>query len=714
MTLSDNKRNNGTDISLVGEAVSSTTYDEVFLSCTSGYCIFDQHQNLQAFSSDFPNLYPTIKDKIVMGMSYLDYMKVFFENTAVQNMGSAANVDAWVHAALKVFETKSARHTHHLHDGRWMQIIMSNTSTGHWLFVAMDITEFRESQLALERHHQRYRSFAYLAMDWFWELDSELRYLYHSGHQTSLTNIENDQLVGQSRIEAIKPHAINNEGLQQHNQMMLNHEPFDVVLSWRNSDDRIRHVNVIAQPEFDGSGNFTGYLGCGREVTKEIKLQSRLNHLAEHDDLTGLVNRRVFESTLVDFLDLTSKRDSTATLCFIDLDQFKLVNDGGGHEAGDQLLKNIADTFSRLLGDDALVARLGGDEFGVILQTGINPALEQINHLIRHISSTPFDWKQRKYTIGASAGLVAIDESCSDMSELMSRADTACYMAKNAGRNQAQIYMYDEYFQDPISLELKQVNLLRYAMDNDGLMLYLQPIKTIQFERSHIHFEVLLRLTDEQNKVMSAGEFIPVAEKYDLMQHLDKWVLHESLSRLSDMHDQGLDVSFSINISGNTLSNKDSSSIYKSIITQSSIHPSMLVFEVTETVAIKNMETAKQFIREMKQFGCKFSLDDFGSGLSSFGYLKELSVDYLKIDGSFVKNLIDDPTCRAIVSAFNQLSHELGMETVAEFVEDSETEQLLKELGIDHAQGYGVGKPQPAHQWAEFLLEQQSQIKKAG
>jgi len=649
-----------------------------------------------------------------MGMSYSEYMRVFFDYTAVQNMGPATNADEWVHAAMKVFEKKNARHTHHLHDGRWMQIVMSNTTTGHWLFIAMDITDFRKSQLALEQQHQRYRSFAFMAMDWFWELDSELLYVYHSGHQASLTNISNTELVGLSRIESVMSHAINNDELQQHNRLLLEHKPFDVVLSWRFNDNSVRHVNVIAQPEFDKAGRFTGYLGCGREVTKEIKLQSRLNHLADHDDLTGLVNRRVFESALTDTLQLASKKETTATLCFIDLDQFKLVNDGGGHDAGDQLLKNIADTFWRLLGKEALVARLGGDEFGVILRMGINEALEQINKLIRHISSTPFDWKQRKYTIGASAGLVVIDESCSDMSELMSRADTACYMAKNAGRNQAQIYMYDEYFQDPVSLELKQVNLLRHAMDNDGLMLYLQPIKSIQFERSHTHFEVLLRLSDEHGKVMSAGEFIPVAEKYDLMQHLDKWVLHGSLREFAKMKAQGLDVSFSINLSGNTLSNKDSASLYQGIITQSSIDPRMLVFEVTETVAIKNIETAKKFIKEMKLFGCQFSLDDFGSGLSSFGYLKELSVDYLKIDGSFVKDMINDPTCRAIVSAFNQLSHELGMKTVAEFVEDSETESMLRELGIDFAQGYGVGKPQLAQKWTEILLEDQTDLKKAG
>ncbi len=713
MTFSENRKKSETDM-LVGESVSSTTYDEVFLNCTSGYCIFDQHQNLQAFSSDFPKLYPTICDQITMGMSYTDYMKVFYENSAVQNMGPAANVNEWIKSAIELFEKKSAQHTHHLHDGRWMQIVMSNTTTGHWLFIAMDITELRKSQLALEVQHQRYQSFARMAMDWFWELDSELCYVYHSGHQRSLTSYDNEELVGLSRVEVVKTHALDNDELRKHNQLLLEHKALNVVLSWRKSDNSIRHVNIIAEPEFDKYGNFTGYHGFGREVTQEIEIQSRLNHLADHDDLTGLLNRRAFESALAEILELIPKRESAATLCFIDLDQFKLVNDGGGHDAGDQLLKEVADTFGRQLDKDTLVARLGGDEFGIILRMGINDALKQINHIIRHISSTPFAWKQRKYTIGVSAGLVSIDEYHCDISELMSHADTACYMAKNAGRNQAQIYMYDEYFQDPVSLELKQVNLLRYAMDNDGLMLYLQPIKSIQYERSHTHFEVLLRLTDEQGQIMSAGEFIPVAEKYDLMQHLDKWVLHESIKELTNMRSQYLDVSFSINISGNTLSNKGSANLYQSIINQSSIDPRMLVFEVTETVAIKNIETAKNFIREMKLFGCRFSLDDFGSGLSSFGYLKELSVDYLKIDGSFVRDMINDSTCRAIVSAFNQLSHELGMKTVAEFVEDAETEAMLKELGIDFAQGYGVGKPQKVHEWVEFLQVKQAGLKKAG
>ncbi len=714
MKLSKHNERDVSVVSLVGKQVSSSTYDEVFLNCTDGYCVFDEHQNLQAFSSDFPLLYPTIRDKIEIGMSYADYMRVFFQHSAVRNMGSFDTEDEWVEQALTIFEQKTAQHSHHLHDGRWMQINMSNTSTGQWLFIAMDITQWRQSQRALKQNHERYRSFAHLAMDWFWELDEELKYVYHSDHKLSLTGLDANELIGMSRIDSVQEKAMPSEELDEHNLALREHRPFDLVLAWREPDGSIRHVNIVGKPEFDQDGRFTGYMGCGREVTKEILLQSRLNHIAEHDDLTGLVNRRAFENVLNERLRESAKLENVATLCFIDLDRFKLVNDGGGHDAGDQLLKDIAELFCKELGENALVARLGGDEFGVILQMGINEALDQINRLISLVSSTPFDWKQRKYTIGASAGLAAIDGQCNDISELMSNADTACYMAKNAGRNQAQIYVYDEYFQDPVSLELKQVNLLNDAMDNNGLMLYLQPIKPIQYETLHTHFEVLLRLKGQDGQVKSAGEFIPVAEKYDLMQHLDKWVLLEALDTLSSMKQIGLDVSFSINLSGNTLSNKESVKVYQSIIEESDVLPELLTFEVTETAAIKNVETAKKFIKQLKDYGCNFSLDDFGSGLSSFGYLKNLSVDFLKIDGSFVKNIASDNTCRAIVSAFNQLSHELGMETVAEFVEDEETEMLLKELGIDLAQGYGIGAPQPAEEWVNFLLQNQSKLSEAG
>ncbi len=695
-----------TPVSLVGEAVSSSTYDEAILNCTDGYCIFDADLRLQAFSSEFPFLYPKLTDLIQIGISYKDYLRAFAERKAIQNLGEIEDIDEWVESSLSFLDRDTVRHNHHLTDGRWMLIKISRTSTGHWIFIANDITKQQLNRLALEHSNQRFRAFAHLALDWFWELDADLNYIYHSSRQAEYVG---EVEVGESRIDFIDRIAVVDREMREHNQALKNHQFVDSVLEWKQESGHSRYLHIIAKPEFDDNGEFTGYLGSGREVTDEVVLQSRLNHLAEHDDLTGLINRRAFENELKDRLRGNSQKSNNATLCFLDLDQFKLVNDGGGHEAGDHLLRFIADSFVEQLDKKSIIARLGGDEFGLILPFDVNTSLEVINALISYVSTTPFTWNQRNYTIGVSAGLVCIDRTCADISELMSYADTACYIAKNSGRNQAQIYMYDEFFQDPVSLEIKQANLLRDAMDNDGLLLYLQPIKSIQKEMSHRHFEVLLRFKAPDGSIMSAGEFITVAEKYDLVQHLDNWVLRESLEALSIIESAGLDVSFSINLSGNSLNNAESVKRYTALIEESGLSPSLINFEVTETAAIKNISTAQKFIEQMKTFGCGFSLDDFGSGMSSFGYLKELQVDFLKIDGSFVKDMCNDPTCRAIVSAFNQLSHELGMETVAEFVEDKETELMLKEIGVDFVQGYGVGKPLAASEWVEFLLESKKQ-----
>ncbi len=691
-------------VTLVGDLASNESYDEAFLACSNGYCIFDAEQRLQAYSSDFPSHYPPLIEHINIGIRFEDYIRKFVETKAVQNLGQVDSVDDWVAAAVASLENKSLQYIHHLLDGRWMQIRMNRVSTGHWLFVSTDITEQRAAQEALKQSHHRFRTFAKLAMDWFWELDANLNYLYHSSEDVNLDGYEGNLMLGQSMIDALIGNIVQNNAWREYCVALRNHSEIDTVLEWQTDGAEPAYIHILASPQFNASNAFTGYMGCSREVTEDVLLKMQLNHIAEHDDLTGLVNRRAFELKLQETLRDSVQREKCATLCFLDLDQFKLVNDGGGHDAGDQLLIDIAEKFTQVLGTSALVARLGGDEFGVILPFEVNKSFQLITELIAQVSSSPFEWMQRKYTIGVSAGLVAIDSNSKDISECMSRADTACYIAKRAGRNQAQLYRYDEYFQDPVSLELKQVNLLRDAMDNGGLMLYLQPIKDIQQDQSHLHFEVLLRLSGSDGVVKSAGEFIPVAEKYDLMQHLDRWVVSNALSTLASLHSNHIDVSFSINISGNTLNNAENFAKIKTMIVDSKVDPSTITFEVTETAAIKNIANARQSILDMKTLGCSFSMDDFGSGLCSFGYLKELPVEYLKIDGGFVREMINDPTCRAIVSAFNQLSHELNMKTIAEFVENAETEALLKELGVDYVQGYSVGKPQNAEQWVELLV----------
>lgn len=699
-------------LSLVGERAQSSIYDEVFLSCTDGYCIFDAEGVLTSYSSTYPDLYPALKNDIFVGLRYCDYIRLFAERQAVQNLPPISNIDEWVNEQLQVVQQKEFAFTHHLQDNRWVNIKFTRASSGQWLFIAFDVTAVMEQKIELDKSRKLFKSFAALSCDWYWELDANLCYAHHSEHRQSLTGKSGLDLIGRNRIATLHDKVVHNSQYQLHNEQLKNHEPVNAVLEWNTDDGTLLRTQIVAEPHFV-DGVFSGYLGCSRDVSEEYQLKEQLNHLASHDDLTKLMNRRAFEATLNAICRLVQQKNSTFTLCFIDLDRFKLVNDGGGHEAGDELLRQIAQLFTAHVASHECIARLGGDEFAMILMGDITQSLERIDKVIAAIQSLVFMWNERRYSIGASAGLVGIDSAVTDISELLSRADAACYDAKHAGRNQARVYLYDEYYQNPQALEIKQLNVLRAAMDNDELLLYLQPLKPLksaELTATEVQrFEVLLRLVGSDGKPVSAGTFIPVAEKYDLMQKLDAWVVEQSLKRLLALHDRGLNVSFSINLSGNTLSCGKCLKHCENLLEEFCSSPELVCFEITETAAIRNLEDALHFIQVIKSYGCKFALDDFGAGMSSFGYLKSLPLDYLKIDGTFVKAMSTDPTCKAIVSAFNKLSHELGMKSVAEFVENTATEDLLRDMGIDYVQGYGIGEPCPIEEWeALFHMAQMS------
>ncbi|MBX2885135.1 MAG: EAL domain-containing protein [Granulosicoccus sp.] len=698
-----NQKEEKPGLALVGERAQSDIYDEVFLNCTDGYCIFSPDGALQSYSSSYPDLYPTLKDDICVGLLYADYLRMFAQRRAVRNLGSIDDIDAWIDGQLALTKGKQNSFIHHLHNGNWVNIQFTKASSGQWLFVAFDVTQIFLQKAALDESRQLFKSFAALSSDWFWQLDENLCYVYHSTHNSSLTGIKAHELIGKNRLDSLGDRIVKNQNYYIHAAQLHNHEAIDVVLEWYSEAGAIVRTHVCEEPRFT-LGTFSGYIGSARDVTEEFALKEQLKHLASHDDLTKLINRRAFEQRLDGVCKLVTQKNTAYTLCFIDLDRFKLVNDGGGHDAGDYVLKGISSIFSDHITSEETAARLGGDEFALILKDDVTAALTRVDKLIAAINGTVFTWHERNYTVGASAGLVAIDSQTNEISELLSRADASCYDAKNRGRNQAQIYIYDEYYQNPQTLEIKQVNVLRSAMDNDELLLYLQPLKSLKQNNATMRFEVLLRLLGDDKQPVSAGVFIPVAEKYDLMQTLDRWVIEQSLIRLSALHARGINVSFSINLSGNTLNNPKSIAVCESMLKELCTHPELVCFEITETSAIKNLADARNFIESIKQHGCKFALDDFGSGMSSFGYLKSLPLDYLKIDGAFVKAMQTDPTCKAIVSAFNKLSHELGMKTVAEFVEDAATVSMLAEMGVDYVQGFGVGEPKAIDEWERWLL----------
>jgi len=421
-----------------------------------------------------------------------------------------------------------------------------------------------------------------------------------------------------------------------------------------------------------------------------------LTFKASHDTLTGLTNRLEFERRARHLLATQRSENDFHALCFMDLDQFKVINDTCGHVAGDELLRQIGRVFQATTRQSDTLARLGGDEFGVLME---NCTLEQsqrvADSLLEVVRDFHFSWEEQSFRIGISIGLVAITHTMRDITDLMKQADAACYMAKDLGRNRIHVYRPDDTELARRQGEMQWLSQINRALDEDRFCLYAQPIVSLDGNEKE-HFEFLLRMFDEDGKIIPPGAFLPAAERYDLIDKLDAWVVKNAFSLMATHADFFEQVHFaSINLSGKSLTSPKFLEFIISEIRKTGIQANKICFEVTETVAISNLSSATTFISILKEIGCYFALDDFGSGLSSFGYLKSLPVDYLKIDGMFVKDIVDDPIDRAMVKSINDVGQVMGMQTIAEFVENDAIKSMLVDIGVNFAQGYGLGKPMP-------------------
>ncbi|MEM7364526.1 MAG: EAL domain-containing protein, partial [Pseudomonadota bacterium] len=382
-------------------------------------------------------------------------------------------------------------------------------------------------------------------------------------------------------------------------------------------------------------------------------------------------------------------------LCYIDLDQFKLVNDTCGHNAGDELLRQLSSILSEQLRDSDELARLGGDEFGVIFKNcpterGIELA-DKIRSTIEHFR---FSWQDGIFSVGASIGVVGITAEAPGHEEIMSMADAACYVAKDNGRNRVHLHEPDDRETLDRRGQMHWASRIQHAIDEDRLRLYFQPIRPIDANSDlESHYEIFVRMLDENDDIVSPGAFIPAAERYDLMTSVDRWVVRNTFAWLGAVRDPGLNLA--VNLSGASITNSQFLSDIKSQFEYYKVAPPQICFEITETAAIADLAKARLFIDELKAMGCEFALDDFGSGLSSFGYLKTLPVDYLKIDGIFVRDILKDPIDRAMVESINSVGHLVGLRTIAEFVENESISSLLKDIGVDYEQGYYISKPRP-------------------
>jgi diguanylate cyclase (GGDEF)-like protein/PAS domain S-box-containing protein len=438
------------------------------------------------------------------------------------------------------------------------------------------------------------------------------------------------------------------------------------------------------------------WVSINSDTTKRRRAEKKLNYQARHDVLTGLKNRQEFERRAKRLILGAREGEEVHAMCFLDLDQFKIVNDTCGHTAGDELLRQLAQVLRIALRRGDTLARLGGDEFGVLMaHCTQEKAHRAADALLKRIEDFQFSWEDQSFRLGVSIGLVSIDETTVNMLELMKQADAACYMAKDLGRNRIHVYRPEDTELAKRSGEMQWLAQINQALEDDRFTLYVQEIAPLG-DSGGSCYELLLRMIDEDGKIILPSAFLPAAERYDLVEKLDAWVVSKACSLFISHPDFVEQIQFvSVNISGQSLSNNRFLESIVAYFEKHKINASKICFEVTETAAISNLSAATTFITRLKEFGCHFALDDFGSGLSSFGYLKNLPVEYLKIDGMYVKDMVDDPIDHAMVKSINEIGHVMGMKTIAEFVECDAVKSSLVELGVDFVQGNGISKPEP-------------------
>lgn len=470
----------------------------------------------------------------------------------------------------------------------------------------------------------------------------------------------------------------------------------NIILAGR--DGRETYIEPNAAPIRSHDGQASGVVLVFRDVSQARDLAQQLSYQTTHDALTGLFNRHEFEYQVKQAMRDVEVSGKEHSLLHMDVDQFKVINDTCGHVAGDELLKLYSVELSGLLRQGDILARVGGDEFGILLENcSVEQALTvatKIQELTQHFR---FVWDGNTFTIGISIGLIGIDQKSDSVMSILSRVDAACHMAKEVGRN--NIYVHDEKDQALHARhgEMQWTPRITRALEEQRMVLYYQPIahRNALADLSS-HYEILIRMLDESGNLIPPGSFLPAAERYNLIATIDQWVISTYFRWLAEhpAHLKVLEFG-SINLSGRSLGDEACLNHIENQMREFAIPPEKICFEITETEAIGNLTKAQYFIGRLKNHGCSFALDDFGSGLSSYAYLKNLPVDFLKIDGMFVKDMHSDPINHAMVESINHIGHVMGRKTIAEFVENQAIVKILGELGVDYMQGYGIAKPGP-------------------
>ena len=555
-----------------------------------------------------------------------------------------------------------------------------------------DISQRKIMEKRLREAESRFRDLVETAHDMVWTLDTDGRLTYANRACQEIYGYAPSDMMGHRLYEFRSPdHPPTDQDAIE--QLIHGKDTVQFETVHLDSDNKPHFLSFSARSHKDPAGFVTRLSGTTRDVTEQKAFQHQLSYNAEHDPLTGMFNRNYFQEELERTVARVSRSGFTCALLYIDLDQFKYINDTLGHATGDRLLVDISALLARHVRDGDLIARFGGDEFTLLLynidKADVLRAADNFRTLCDDYTFTEND---KSWNVSASIGISMIDSNCQSAEEVLSHADLACNMAKQQGRNRINLYDPADLDKADMAADMGWATQIRAMLEHDRFQLVYQPIVATEDNRV-VDYEVLVRMVCDDGQIILPGGFMPAAERFGLIHSVDRWIVRHAIDQLSELHLQGQQTNFSINLSGKAFEDADLLSLIRQQLESTGLDPSYVTFEITETAAIANLAAAEDFISALKDIGCQFALDDFGSGFSSFTYLKHLPVDKLKIDGAFVKGMAHSSVDQAMVESMNQVAHALGKVTVAECVENQATLELLKQMGVDRAQGNYVGRP---------------------
>lgn len=561
-----------------------------------------------------------------------------------------------------------------------------------------DITERKQAEEALKSSEERFRNLVEGSIQGVF-IHRDFKPLFVNRAFADILGYDStDELLAsiESIVELHAPHE--RDRIRGYEEARLRGEDAPVQYEY---DVLCKDGTIVTLQNFVRVINWKGELATQStviDISEARSLSEQLSYQASHDVLTGLLNRRAFEQRLQQLLETAKTGRTEHVLCYLDLDQFKVINDSCGHTAGDELLRQLGNVLQQRIRGRDTFARLGGDEFGILLERcSIKQALRVTTIIQKEVEGFRFTWEEQRFSIGVSIGVVSINEASENMARVLSKADAACYVAKDAGRNRVHIYHEDDVELAKRHGEMHWVAVINRALEENRFYLVLQPIMSLaKGQVDAEHYELLIRMQDGHGHVVAPDAFLPAAERYNLSTKVDRWVIDAAFQWLTN-HPQQLKriMLCAINLSGCSLGDTGFLEFVIQQFAEHNLPPHKICFEVTETAAIANLTHATNFITALRKLGCRFALDDFGSGQSSFAYLKNLPVDFIKIDGMFVKDIVDDPIDLAMVKSINDMGHVMGKQTIAEFVENDAILEKLREIGVDYAQGYGIGRPRP-------------------